>query len=179
MISADYKKLRMLALRPSLGIFGILAWFSVQSLITSQFADRIVREAIGTYVTLTVLALMVWGFAGAIREYRQMGFAPESAEGRYLGSSKTFAFVMNIVLLSFIFLGGFTVFAGSIFGMVNGADFVERLIAPCRITREIASTQVVQIEHPRIGDLVKLPHPINRMLINRGNTVFTWRKCIQ
>jgi hypothetical protein len=25
-------------------------------------------------------------------------------------------------------LGGFTVFAGSIFGMVNGADFVERLI---------------------------------------------------
>jgi hypothetical protein len=35
---------------------------------------------------------------------------------------------MNIVLLSFIFLGGFTVFAGSIFGMVNGADFVERLI---------------------------------------------------
>jgi hypothetical protein len=128
MISADYSKLRGLALRPSLGIFGILAWFSVQNLITSQFADRVVRDAIGTYVTLTVLALMVWGFAGAIREYRKMGFAPESAEGRYLASSKTFAFVMNIILLSFIFLGGFSVFAGSIFGMVSGADFVERLI---------------------------------------------------
>lgn len=128
MLSADYKKLRLLALRPSLGIFGILAWFSVQNLITSQFTDRVVREAIGTYVTLTVLALMVWGFAGAIREYRQMAFAPQTPEGRYLASSKTFAFVMNIILLSFIFLGGFTVFAGSIFGMVNGADFLERLI---------------------------------------------------
>jgi hypothetical protein len=128
MISADYKKLRMLALRPSLGIFGILAWFSVQGLVTSNFASRFARDAIGTYVTLTVVALMVWGFASSIRDYRKMGFAPESAEGRYLASSKIFAFVMNIILLSFVFLGGFAVFTGSVLGGISERDLIERIV---------------------------------------------------
>jgi hypothetical protein len=128
MLSADYKKLRSLALRPSLGIFGILAWFSVQNLITSQFASSFVRDTIGTYVTLTVVALMVWGFASSIREYRKLGFAPQTVEGRYLASSKTFAFVMNIILLSFVFLGGFAVFTGSVLGGINNPEFLERLV---------------------------------------------------
>ena len=128
MLSADYKKLRALALRPSLGIYGILAWFSTQSLITSNIDSRFAREAIGTYATLTVVALMVWGFASSIREYRRMGFAFESSEGRYLASSKTFAFVMNIILLSFVFLGGFAVFTGSILGGINDRDLIERIV---------------------------------------------------
>lgn len=128
MLSADYMKLRALALRPTLGIFGILAWFSLQNLITSNFASQFARDAIGTYVTLTVVALMVWGFASSIRDYRNMGFAPESAEGRYLASSKTFAFVMNIILLSFVFLGGFAVFTGSVLGGFNNTDLLERIV---------------------------------------------------
>ena len=128
MLSADYKKLRALALRPSLGIFGILAWFSIQNLITSNFASKFARDAIGTYVTLTVVALMVWGFASSIREYRKLGFAPQSAEGRYLASSKTFAFVMNIILLSFVFLGGFVVFTGSVLGGINDTALLERVV---------------------------------------------------
>ena len=59
------------------------------------------------------------------------------------------------------------------------AKLVERLLAPCAVARKIASIKVGQIEHPRIGDLAKLPHPINCKLVNGGDTVITWRNCIQ
>ncbi len=122
------KQLRLLALRPMIGIFGVLAWFSLDRLITSNIANGFAREAVATYVTLTMVTVIVWGFSSATKQYRMLSFDPNTDEGRYHQSSKTFAFVMNIIALSFIFLGGFGVFSASIFGFTGDAPFVERLV---------------------------------------------------
>ena len=66
------KQLRLLALRPMIGIFGVLAWFSLDRLITSNIANGFAREAVATYVTLPMVTVIVWGFSSATKQYRKL-----------------------------------------------------------------------------------------------------------
>ena len=130
MNSVSIKRLRLLAIRPSIGLALALSWYVVVGLVNASLGSSIgslESEVLNLYVPLLATAIVIYGLASAGAEYRTYEVNPHTFEGRYLKTSKTIVLVSLICFLSLVFLRGLIQFFISFASTGDGA-FADRLL---------------------------------------------------
>ena len=130
MNSVSIKRLRLLAIRPSIGLALALSWYVVVGLVNVSLGSSIgslESEVLNLYVPLLATTITIFGLASAGAEYRTYEVNPDTFEGRYLRTSKTIVLVSLICFLSLVFLSGLIQFFISFASTGDGA-FADRLL---------------------------------------------------
>lgn len=130
MKSVSIQRLRLLAIRPSIGLALSLSWYVVVGLVNVSLGwdlGSTQSQVLNLYMPLLATAIIIYGLASAGAEYRTYEVNPDTFEGRYLRTSKLIVLVSLICFLSLVFLSGLTQFFVSFAATGEGA-FTDRLL---------------------------------------------------